>query len=45
VIREVLVVSLRKEPRLLYGFPNSFVARMLDVPAPAGTGAPSNFMH
>ena len=30
---EVLVVSRRREPRLFYGFPNSFVEKMLDVPA------------
>ncbi len=30
---DVLVVSRRKEPRLFYGFPNSFVEKMLDVPA------------
>jgi uncharacterized protein (DUF1697 family) len=30
---DVLVVSRRKEPRLFYGFPNSFVEKALDVPA------------
>jgi uncharacterized protein (DUF1697 family) len=30
---DVLVVSRRKEPRLFYGFPNSFVEKTLEVPA------------
>ena len=30
---DVLVVSRRKEPRLFYGFPNSFVEKILSVPA------------
>lgn len=30
---DVLVVSRRKKPRLFYGFPNSFVEKMLGVPA------------
>jgi len=30
---DVLVVSRRKEPRLFYGFPNSFVEKMVDVQA------------
>ena len=30
---DVLVVSRRKEPRLFYGFPNSFVEKMVNVPA------------
>ncbi len=30
---DVLVVSRRKEPRLFYGFPNSFVEKMVEVPA------------